>query len=297
MECSRLFLAIDAGGTFFKSALITEDGQIEKNSRISCPVDSEGQAGSVRDAYHWLIEKQMEVAKNRNSNIAAIGIDTPGPFDYTKGESRMLHKFRLLYGIPIRPWIEEKIGKVPIRFLHDSTAFLLGEYWKGELKDCNNCAGVMLGTGLGFACMRDGKVQLNEQGGPGYSLYNRPFGDGNAEDYVSRRGICRRYRDRNSDCVSGVDVVDIAEFAKKGDPMALDTFEETGRMLGEILLPVLRQAPYKRLVIGGQISKAYPYFGPALESVLNGTGLDMIGPSRCPDDSHLLGCAYSIINQ
>lgn len=296
-EGRGLILAIDAGGTFFKSALVAADGQIVCGSKLSCPADSDGPAELIQAAYQWLAGKQMEAAEHRNSRVAAIGIDTPGPFDYARGESRMRHKFRSIYGIPLRPWLEEIVGKVPIYFLHDSTAFLLGEHWKGRLRGCDDCAGVMIGTGLGFSYMKNGEVQLNDVGGPACSLYSRPYRDGTAEDFISRRGICRRYQNRVLDCPNGIDVIDIAKFAGAGDHAALETFEETGEMLGEILLPVLREQQCRRLVVGGQISKAYPFFGKVLEQVLEGAGLDQTGPSGNPDDAHLLGCASSGIGK
>lgn len=296
-ESGGLILAIDAGGTFFKSALVTAGGQIVNGSRLSCPADSDGRAESVQAAYQWLIEKQMEAAECMDSRITAIGVDTPGPFDFTRGESHMRHKFRSIYGIPLRPWLEEKAGKIPIYFLHDSTAFLLGEHWRGRLRGCDDCGGVMLGTGLGFSYMRNGEVRLNEEGGPACSLYSRPFRAGTAEEAVSRRGICRRYRNRSLDCAPESDVIDIARLAGAGDLAALETFKETGEMLGEILLPVLHEQQCRRLVVGGQISKAYSYFGRFLEQALEGAGLDQIGPSENPDDVHLLGCAWFMLNR
>ena len=69
---------------------------------------------------------------------------------------------------------------------------------------------------------------------------------------------------------------------------------ETGRMLGEILFPVLKEKGCRRLTIGGQISKAYPLFGRDLEQTLADLQLDGISPAANPDDAHLLGCEMCI---
>lgn len=294
-EQDGLILAIDAGGTFFKSGLVSFGGEILEHTRVSCPVDSAGQADSVRSAYHTLIARQLENARVLGRPVRAVGVDTPGPFDYQEGKSLMRHKFPALYGIPLRPWIQEAAGKLPVRFLHDSTAFLLGEYWKGGLQGEGNAAGVMLGTGLGFAYMRNGVVQLNPQGGPGFSLYTVPYRGGIAEDYVSRRGIINRYLERASKAEGGTDVADIARLAREGSEPARAAMRETGKMLGEILLPVLKEKRCRRLTIGGQISKAYSLFGPELEQTLAEIRLDRILPAANPDDAHLLGCAYTIL--
>lgn len=78
-EHGGLILAIDAGGTFFKSGLINAAGEIVEHTRISCPVDSGGQADSVRRAYHTLIARQLENARDLGRTIKAVGVDTPGP--------------------------------------------------------------------------------------------------------------------------------------------------------------------------------------------------------------------------
>ena len=151
---------------------------------------------------------------------------------------------------------------------------------------------MMLGTGLGFAYMRNGEVQLNPQGGPDFSLYTVPYRKGAAEDYVSRRGIISRYLERTPMAGSGIDVADISRLAREGSVPARVTMRETGRMLGEILFPVLKEKGCRRLTIGGQISKAYPLFGRDLEQTLADLQLDGISPAANPDDAHLLGCAY-----
>ena len=92
-EQDGLILAIDAGGTFFKSGLVSADGKILEHTRVSCPVDSAGQASSVRSAYHILIARQLENARAIGRAIKAVGVDTPGPFDYQEGKSLMRHKF------------------------------------------------------------------------------------------------------------------------------------------------------------------------------------------------------------
>ncbi|MEA5012730.1 MAG: ROK family protein [Angelakisella sp.] len=291
MAGNTLTLAIDAGGTYFKSGLVTSEGYILEGSRISFPVDSAGDGETIKRAYQTLVEVQLKKAEEAGASVTSIGVDTPGPFDYQAGESRMLHKFKSIYGVPLRPWIAEAAGDLPIHFLHDSTAFLLGECWRGEGQGFDSLAGVMLGTGLGFAYKQKGIIQLNSQGGPGCSLYNRPFLTSTAEEYVSRRGIRNRYFARVPDAPPQIDVAQIAQLAQRGDLPAQETFEETGQMLGEILLPVLQDIKPEALILGGQISKAYPLFGTALHRQLQQLKLKKLSPSRCPDTAHLLGCA------
>ncbi len=295
-------LVIDAGGTYFKSALIAncKDDQwsIIEESRYSIRIDSKGMAEAIRNAYQSIVAKQQENAKRNQLNILGVSVDTPGPFDFDQCISKMKHKFEAIYGIPLKPWIQEIAGELPIHFIHDSAAFMQGEAWMSEAQGYQNAAGVMLGTGLGFACMKDGRILSNAQKGPAIPLYNKPYRDGIAEDYISRRGIIRRYQEQAQDGSEGLDVVDIARKAISGDPVSQRIFEETGSMLGEVLKPVLEELETECLVMGGQISKAYSLFEESLkESLKEVDSLVKIYCSSNPDDSHLIGCGKAFLDQ
>jgi glucokinase len=298
-------LVIDAGGTYFKSALMANSKEgckdrwsIIEESRYSIRVDSKGMAEAIRNAYQGIVAKQLENAKRNQHNILGVSVDTPGPFDFDRCVSKMKHKFEAIYDIPLKPWIQEIAGNVPICFIHDSAAFMQGEAWMGEAQGYKNSAGVMLGTGLGLACMKDGTILSNVQKGPAIPLYSKPYLDGTAEDYISRRGIIRRYREQTQDGSEGLDVVDVARKALSGDLISRRVFEETGRMLGEVLKPVLEELGTQCLVLGGQISKSYSLFEKSLkESVKELDSLDRIYCSANPDDSHLLGCGKAFLDQ
>lgn len=299
-------LVIDAGGTYFKSALMAscKEGSkddvwsIIEESRYSIRVDSNGMVEAIRNAYQGIVAKQLEYAKRNQLSILGVSVDTPGPFDFDRCTSKMKHKFAAIYDIPLKPWIQELAGNVPICFIHDSAAFLQGEAWMGEAQGYQNAAGVMLGTGLGFACMKDGTILSNAQKGPAIPLYSEPYRDGTAEDYISRRGIIRRYLEQTQSGSEGLDVVDIAKKALSGDLISQRIFEETGRMLGEVLKPVLAELATQCLVLGGQISKSYSLFEEVLKDSLNGAGsLVKIYCSANPDDSHLIGCGKAFLDQ
>lgn len=291
--CNEAVLAIDAGGTYFKSALVTAGGEIPKKSRLCIRVDSNGDKQSIKDAYQTIIRIQRAVAGKLGKTIAGIVVDTPGPFDFTTGTSLMKHKFAAIYEIPLKPWIQEASGPLPILFLHDSTAFLLGESWKGEARGYGDVAGVMLGTGLGFACMKNGEMCLNPSGGPEISLYNRQFLGTTAEELISRRGIMRDYMDRAACGESQApDVLEISLRARAGDKTAAETFTRTGRYLGQMLSSVLLGLGTRCLVVGGQIAKSFDLFEEGLKAELKHVAsLEKVARSGQPDDAHLLGCA------
>ncbi|MFA6875807.1 MAG: ROK family protein, partial [Parabacteroides sp.] len=94
-----VYLIVDAGGTFLKSALLKKDGTICDASSSSVPSFSVGTEEEVKGAFNQVIEKSRTWCIANQANIRGIGISIPGPFDYHKGVSWMTHKYRCLYGI------------------------------------------------------------------------------------------------------------------------------------------------------------------------------------------------------
>ncbi|MBQ9310584.1 MAG: ROK family protein [Bacteroidales bacterium] len=258
-ECIRLF---DVGGTALKCALGIPGAGPVAGSFGSFPMPSGGSREQIAGAFASASAFLSGKAEKLGYEICGTAAAVPGPFDYANGVFLMKHKFASVYG--------ESFASLGIggecRFVHDVNGAL-----RGELAACGNASGnvalVTLGTGLGFAYSVDGVVQKAPGGSPAQILYNRPFRDGILEDYVSRRGIIAAY-DKLSGGNSGLDVVDIAALASKGNAAALKAFEQLGEALGEGVAPVLSRLGIRELILGGQISKSYDLFEAALRSSL-----------------------------
>lgn len=231
-------LLLDVGGTFIKCS----DGR-------SIPVDSDGS----QDVLAATFRQAVWGGENAPSWLR---VAIPGPFRYADGTFLMKHKFASVYGMRFA----NLAGFAPerCRFVQDVNCMLLGEV----TPDSDNTALIALGTGLGFALYADGAIQENELGGPKVIIYNLPYKDGILEDYVSKRGIVGRYGDPS------MSVRAIAERAMQGDAKALQVFEETGRMLGEVIAPVLQEYKVTRLLLGGQIFRSAALFVPSLKAAL-----------------------------
>lgn len=291
----RYVLGIDAGGTFFKSLIVSESGGILPGSALSVKANSDKDAESVRSAYESIIKQSKDIAEKAGVELCGICVDTPGPFDYEAGMSLMKHKFQAIYGIPLRPWLSAALGKdVPICFLHDSASFILGEMWHSKVSDMKNVAGVMLGTGLGFALYLDGKLRIRENGNPLVSLWNVPFEDGIAEDKVSGRGIIATYKklcgEANVSFPEDIDCKTIGRFADEGDALGIKAYEYTAECLAKVLLPVLCEHQVECLILGGQISRSFNVMEKKLREGLAGcASLKVIAASDRIDNGHILG--------
>lgn len=280
-------LTLDAGGTFLKAVLFY-GGFPESKSLLSVPVNSNGNTKEVHFAYTEMLLQMKKFARELDGMISGVCVDIPGPFDYQNGISRMQHKYTAIYGIPLRPWFREILGDIPILFLHDSSAFILGAAEPGA--HGRRIAGAMIGTGLGFAMMVGGKVCTTDLGNPLVSIYKRPYGGGIAEDYVSARGIVNAY---NKEAPSPLpNAKEIGILAEQGDPLSRRVYENMGTVLGEIVKNILLENEIEAFYLGGQISRSFPVFEAPLKTVLHAVpSLRLIAQAPNIDLIHLIGAA------
>ena len=101
-------LAIDAGGTNFKSTLIDAGGSVLSGSLYQCPVCSSGSLEVILGTYAELIRHAL----SRGVPIRGIGVSTPCPFDYQRGISLMKHKFPQLFGIILKDSLLELLPEL-----------------------------------------------------------------------------------------------------------------------------------------------------------------------------------------
>jgi glucokinase len=196
-----------------------------------------------------------------------IGIAMPGPFDYEKGICLITDqpKYKSLCGLDVKEWLAGRVGAQAddIRFMNDACCFLQGEALTGAAKGYRSAIGVTLGTGLGSARYADGKVVDAD-------LWNAPFKDGIAEEYLSTRWFVRRYRELSGETVKGVkELRDLLN--KEPDPSApaWKIFIEFGKHLGEFLYGIVSavSAP-SNVVLGGNIAHAHELFLDHTRAVL-----------------------------
>ena len=286
---------MDVGGSFLKSAVLNNDGYVHVLSsfitKSNAGSDAKEQiirsfAESIAHGLHFISENGME--------IDGIGIAIPGPFDYRKGISRMTHKFQSLYDLNLKDLIVEATGihpDLPVVFVHDANAVLLGEQWIGNAKDYANAAVVTIGTGLGFAHAQNKTVQCNEWGSPSTSIFKTPFGPGILEDYVSKRGILKMYsKMAGKEITDTMQVIDIAKLADYGDLTAQSTFQETGRILTKPLAGILEEKNIECLLFAGQISRSFHHMETAIrEGLKNVRTLKRIAPVSSIDYAAFYG--------
>ncbi len=297
----KAYLIIDAGGTFLKSAILDPDGGVYEDSSLMIKACSEGSKEEILGALQEIIFKGLGYIRGNKLMLGGIGMAFPGPFNYYEGFSMMDHKFKNLKGVNLREFIYGIPGvhpSVPVVFGHDANSVVAGELWKGNAQGFQNAAVVTLGTGLGFGFSDKQEVQCNELGGPAISIFKFPYKDGILEDYVSRRGFLRIYREKCGKEEPSLDVADIGIRAGAGEPVALETFREVGRIIAENLNGILEERHIECLLFGGQISRSFCYMEEVLNEGLQSVGcLREISEVKSIENAALLGILHVMVKQ
>lgn len=247
-------LAIDLGGTSCKYGLLDEKGGLIPESMGKSPSHSDASPQEIFDSIRWIIKA--------NPHVGRVGVCVPGPFDYTKGIFQMDHKFQHVKGMSLTPVFQE-FGLEPV-YLHDSTAYILGEMFHGSATDKNSCCCIMLGTGFGFSLSVHRKVLVGYDQRPTVSMWNKPYGKGIVEDYISRRRMIALYKEISGTSET-VDVKDIAMLADKGDSSAQTVFHTIGTAIPKVLHAFIPESLYEHtIILGGQIANASKWIVPGI---------------------------------
>jgi glucokinase len=283
-------LVYDVGGSHVSAALC------QQNSLTLGPVLRSGSPLEISaEAFFQTLYSLSVQAAEDVSRVGGAQLAVPAPFDYETGISRMTHKLPYLYGVDLRGALAALFGWHPeqVRFLHDSAAFVLGEFAAGAARGAQRAVGITLGTGIGSSFSLSGKVITHGFGiPPGGEIWNLPCGDGILEDFLSARAIQREYERRTG---SNREVISLAASARD-DAAARETFIAFGRALGKAFRAILSDFAPDVVVLGGGISHAAHLFLPSAKTELAGTAF-RLEVSAMIDYAALVGAAAAWFNE
>ncbi|MHC0442396.1 ROK family protein [Flavobacterium sp. 3-210] len=271
-------VGIDIGGTHITAAIIdivnmkVIDFSVQKES-----FDSNLPVNEVMSIWEKVIRTSVENSKVEAINGLAVCM--PGPFDYTNGLCwiKDQSKYEHFYGLNVRYLFQGTLNlssEFPILFENDAVCFGKGEVFKNAENLSKKVMAVTLGTGLG-ACFIDKGVSVStgEFVPADGEIYNLPYKDSMAEDYISARGLLANYetltgKKRNNG-------LELYNLALEGDEIAIKVFEEMGENLASVVIPWLKKFGADQFIIGGKIANASQFFLSAFNKKLNESGIEI----------------------
>lgn len=268
-------IGLDMGGTNSVFGIVDQRGNIKSQTVISTKAYPDFK-DYVKAAYEALQPALDQVGGIQN--IRAMGIGAPDANYYT-GNIENAANLAWKGIVPCAQLFEEVFG-IPVRVTNDANAAAMGEMTYGVARGMKNFIMITLGTGVGSGIVVDGRVVYGNDGFAGelghfvidHSDNARSCGCGRKgclEAYTSATGVARTAREfleHSSEASLLRDLVadeitsyDVFKAAEKGDKLALDIFNYTGRILGTACADFATFCSPEAFVFFGGLTKAGEY--------------------------------------
>ncbi|MBC7826420.1 MAG: ROK family protein [Chitinophagaceae bacterium] len=265
-------LGVDVGGSHITAALTDAvTGCILDETIARGSVDSSANSESILN--QWIDTVRHPLNSIPFHRLLGIGISMPGPFNYADGICLMkgINKYDSLYGIDVSKVIRQQLKlteNFPVVFENDAACFGLGESIATTSILGGRVIAITLGTGFGSTFLDACTLIKDGEGIPNKGqLYNCPYKNGIAEDFISARWILNAYNDLSGNNIT--EVVQIADRAiMQNDKHARTVFNQFGEHLAGCMLPWIKSFKPDYLVIGGSISKSSRLFLSSLQTEL-----------------------------
>lgn len=288
-------VGVDIGGSHVCSQVVAIGGAEGADfPAVKSTVDS--RAGASQTLAAWADNIRRAVAASGQTRVERVGMAFPGPFDYAHGISLIegVRKFDRLYGLDVTESLKAllcDLGLAECRYVNDAAAFALGECFRGAARGADRVMALTLGTGFGSGFVAGGRLLTEAPDVPADGwVYRLPFEGGIADDAFSTRWFLNRYR-----TLTGREAAGVKELAERfaAEEEVRTIFDEYGRRLARFVLPVFDRFRGEVLVLGGNIARAYPLFGPSFARALSDRGRRLdVRLSTLFDRAAPFGAAY-----
>jgi glucokinase len=283
----RLYvIGVDVGGTNSDFAVVDARGTILHRGTIKTTGYSV--AGDYVNALCGAIDKLIKDT-GFEDKILAVGIGVPNG-NYYNGiiEFAANIPWATKGPVPLAQMITDKIN-LPCTLTNDANAAAIGEMTYGAARGMKDFILITLGTGVGSGIVSNGQLIAGHNGFAGelghvcIQRYNgRPCGCGRTgclETYTSATGVAHSAREIlelkndqysllkeiNDRPITSKDVFDAAQ---KGDKIAMEIFNFTGRKLGEAFANFIAfLSPEAIILFGGLVSSGDYLLKPVREAM------------------------------
>lgn len=270
MEKKPYVIGLDLGGTNSEFGIVDQNANIVASTRVKTA--GHGDINNYVDdcvaALKPIIEQVGGIGK-----IHAMGIGAPNG-NYYNGCIEFAPNLPWKGKIPLAQMFSERLG-IPVRLTNDANAAAMGEMQYGVAKGMQNFIMITLGTGVGSGIVCNGQMVLGCDGMAGelghviVEKEGRQCGCGRKgclEAYCSATGVARTAREiiEKTDKptllreipLDKIESKDVAIAAGKGDEVAKEIFEETGRILGEACANFAAFSSPEAFIFFGGLTKA-----------------------------------------
>ena len=266
-----LAIGIDIGGTGTKYGIVNRDGNVlfsgemstKKHNTIETFIDELHEHLSV------LIERAGGIGR-----IKGIGMGAPNGNYYT-GTIEYAPNLPWKGIIPIAKLVNEKF-KLPVILTNDANAAAIGEMMYGAAKGMKDFIMITLGTGVGSGIVANGQLIYGHDGFAGELGHTIVIPDGRMHEGTGKKGSLESYASATGVRLTALELLEnnkedsllrtadkekldskvVYDAAIKGDKLALQIFEFTGKILGLALANAVMFSSPEAIILFGGLTKA-----------------------------------------
>lgn len=266
-----LAIGIDIGGTGTKFGIVDRIGNVLFSSEMSTKKHKtiDTFIDELHEHLSTLIEKAGGIGRMRG-----IGMGAPNGNFYS-GTIEYAPNLPWKGIIPIAKLVSDKF-KLDVTLTNDANAAAIGEMMYGAAKGMKDFIMITLGTGVGSGFVANGQLIYGHDGFAGEIGHTIVLPDGRIHEGTGKKGSLESYasatgvrltalevlenssepsllRDLDKDTIDSKAVYDAAI---KGDKLALEIFEFTGKILGISLANAVMISSPEAIVLFGGLTKA-----------------------------------------
>jgi glucokinase len=267
---SPLFVGLDVGGTTMKAGVVDDRGK--SLGSVSLPTEAHRGQEFGLERMCESIRQAVAACNLKMSQIAAIGVATPGTMDIPAGIILDPPNLKPWRNVPVRAYVK-KTFKLPTAFQNDANAAAYGEFWAGVGKQAHSIVLFTLGTGVGGGIII-GDLVLEGEHSHGAELGHmkidmsrpRQCGCGRwgcVEAYASATAVVKRAQEALgkrgvksqmkvlANKEGGLTARDIFDAAAAGDAVAGEIVEDTAFYLAVAATNMMHTIDPDMIVFGG----------------------------------------------
>lgn len=257
-------LGIDLGGTKILAAVV-EDGIVIDREQVDTPQTGfEDVADTMAECARTLLR--------RGHQVAAVGIGSPGPLDYAKGEVIFAPNIAGMINAPIVAAVSARLG-VAVSLENDANAAGYAEHLYGAARGLSSSIFVTISTGIGGGLFLGDRLIRGAHGQAGEIghmtiLPGGPMGGdghtGSLEAIAAGRSIAR---DASYAFGHEMDTEELFDLAIRGDRKALGIVDNAALFTGIGLANLTKIFDPEAFVVGGGVSRVGPFYLDRIQAV------------------------------
>lgn len=266
MSDKKYAIGVDMGGTYTKFALVDEDGNLTHEQRIR--TDSFKTPEDFVQGLCLHLQSILDRHKGK-APIQGIGVGAPNA-NYHTGTIDRAANLPWRTFIPLRDMIAGQMDGMRTIITNDAKAAALGEMQFGVAKGMKDFIVITLGTGIGSGIVANGQLIYGHDGMAGEVGHiiakpnGRPCGCGRKgclETYASATGILTTAQKimLANHLIPFETSQDITDAAMMGNPIAMEIFNQTGKVLGKVLAHVHTVISPEAIIFFGGLANARDY--------------------------------------